>query len=300
MDEDIRKEKSSQEQKQQETEQREIVVIEQAQAQTQAQEQKIDTLEIINRRNELFQKILQVAIQSTSVSDWIDQNGKPYLQASGAEKIARRFAVKIYDVKIDREDYTDEAGHYYIYTVTGKAAFSGSEEYIEAIGTCTSRDKFFGTVGGKLKKIEDVDVANIKKKAYTNFIMNAITRLLGIRNLTWEDLHKYGITKTGKAQVQYAAAKPQKSSNGGQHDKPFWRSNLEGKEYIFATVGRHFDKSLLEGLAMKQSQKNKNLYYSLYSEQIETALEKEYKFAEMVFEEEKNSAKIENQTKEEI
>jgi hypothetical protein len=47
---------------------------------------------------------------------------------------------------------------------------------------------------------------------------------------------------------------------------------------------------------MKQSQKNKNLYYALYSEQVETELEKEYKFAEMVFEEEKR----ENQTKEDI
>ena len=49
----------------------------------------------------------------------------------------------------------------------------------------------------------EVDITNIKKSAYTNFLVNGVTRFLGMRNLTWEELKDYGIDKGKVSQVTY-------------------------------------------------------------------------------------------------
>jgi hypothetical protein len=51
--------------------------------------------------------------------------------------------------------------------------------------------------------LPEVDETNIMKAAYSNMMVNGITRLLGIRNLTWEQLEKYGINKDGVSKVEY-------------------------------------------------------------------------------------------------
>lgn len=252
---------------------REITVSEQSPA---------DALEIIQSRNLLFDRIMAVAIKSTSATDWIDQNGKPYLQGSGAEKVARRFGVKIFDTAIEREDLEDEKGKYYFYTCTGKAALS-ERDVIEAIGTCSSRDPFFSH-GGKLGTA-DVDIGNIKKSAYTNFLGNAITRLLGIRNLTWETLANFGVTRNGKLSVAYdkgasKASSTKKADNTEKSAKiPFWTSEYNGKTYLFARVGQHFDAEFLKNLGFKQG-KSEGTLNRIDQDDIRNALRDEYDAAE--------------------
>ena len=238
------------------------------------QESEVDALQIIEQRNALFQRVMSVAIAATSAHDWVDMGGKPYLQSSGAEKVARRFGVRIFDVVCDREDLDDESGRYYLYTVTGKAAM-GERDIIEAIGTCSSRDKFFGRAQGKNKLIQDVDIANIKKKAYTNFTVNAITRILGLRNMTWDDLASMGINKGGKASVNYNNRPPQQQQQKPKQEQnsgPYWSSEYQGKNYIFAKPGSHFTKENLEVLGMKPGKKP-GVFYCEHTEEIENALE---------------------------
>ena len=240
----------------------------------------------MERRQKLYQRVMEVAIRATSQGDWIDQNGKPYLQASGAEKVARRFGVRIFDVEIERENITDDNGIYYLYTVTGKAALGSGNESIEAIGTCSSRDKFFGRSHGENKKMEDVDIGNVKKKAYTNFMGNAITRLLGVRNLSWEDIAKYGITRNDKSSVTYKgneqkASETKTNQKAGQDSKkPYWKSDWQGKTYLHAKVGVHFDEAFLVNLGFKASAKTAGQYSILHSADLENALEEEYVAAE--------------------
>lgn len=247
-----------------------------------------DALEIIQSRNILFDKIMQVAIRATSPGDWINQNGKPYLQGSGAEKVARRFGVKIFDTIIEREEIEDEKGKYYLYTVIGKAALS-DRDVIDAIGTCSSRDAFFSH-GNKLS-MADVDIGNVKKAAYTNFMGNAITRLLGIRNLTWDELSKHGIGQNGKATIKYdggasKAATTKKAANAEQQSKkPFWTSDYNGKNFLFASVGKHFSDEFLLNLGFKES-KTAGKYFTTYSQEIEGALEEECQAAEVAIREE--------------
>ncbi len=242
-----------------------------------------DALEIIERRNALFQRVMQVAIQTTSPGDWVDQDGKPYLQGSGAEKVARRFAVRVYDVNHDLENHTDDRGPYYMYITTGKVGLGTGKESIEAIGTCSSRDNLFSH-GGK-KDLKDVDRGNIMKKSYTNFLVNGITRLLGIRNLTWDELAKYGISKNGKASVQYkgasekAAATKTAEKAEKESSKPFWTSEYNGKLYIHAREGEHFGAEYLQNMGFKASKKAGN-WNTMHTPDIEAALNDEYIAAE--------------------
>lgn len=234
-----------------------------------------DALEIIESRNKLWERVLQVALLATSSTDWIDQNGKPYLQATGAEKVARRFGVRIYDLAIDREDITDDKGRYYLYTVTGKAGF-GTSDSIEAIGTCSSRDRFFGTKNKELKATEDVDIGNVKKKAYTNFIGNAITRLLGIRGLSWDDLKKYGITPSGKTQVKYGENKShiEPESNFSWPPKCGawdWKAP-NGHHYVYAKLGKHYQVDFLKKIGMKPDEKDEKRFWGKFSEEIANTL----------------------------
>lgn len=245
-----------------------------------------DALEIMERRQALFQRVMEVAIRATNQGDWVNQDGKPYLQASGAEKVARRFGVRIYDVEIERENITDENGAYYLYTVMGKAALGSGNESIEAIGTCSSRDKFFGRKNGQNKPTQDVDISNIKRKAYTNFMGNAITRLLGIRNLTWEALAKFGITKNGAPAVEHKGAsvkatETKKAANAAaQSKKPYWTNDYNGTTYVCARVGDHFSEEFLKNLGMKKSAKSEGLYSCINTPEIENALDEEFAAAE--------------------
>lgn len=236
----------------------------------------VDAFEIISSRNSLFEKILEVAIRSTNAGDWIDQNGSPYLQASGAEKIARRFGVKISNINSVREDIEDASGKYHMYTVTGVASL-GDRDQVEAMGVCSTRDKFFGIKNGEFKQLQDVDLPSIKRKAYTNFLGNAIKRLLGLRGLSWDDLSRFNISKNGKKTVQYKnqnVQQPEPKKTQDAHpqtegaQKSFWEYEADGKKYICARAGGDFSPNLLGKIGMQKSQKSEGVFYAEYSDEV--------------------------------
>jgi hypothetical protein len=156
------------------------------------------------KRIDAMKKIKSIALKITNAHDWVDQNGKPYLQVSGAEKIARLFGIswQIDEPKIE----TGEGGHY---SYTFKGTFSLAGATIDAIGTRSSADLFFAkydySTGEKTAlPPAAIDKGDVKKSAYTNLLGNGITRLLGIRNLTYEELDQYaGIKKESIAQIKY-------------------------------------------------------------------------------------------------
>ena len=155
---------------------------------------------------ELVKQIKILAIKQTNKHDWVDMGGKPYLQSSGAEKIARLFGISWKIIEHKREDKQDEKGAYYIYIYKGEFTMGGKT--IEVIGTCSQRDRFFGkdknTETG-FKAAADVDITNVMKKANTNMINRGITTLLGIRNLTWEEVNAGGVEQNQISKVTYAA-----------------------------------------------------------------------------------------------
>lgn len=168
-----------------------------------------DIVTVAERRLQTHTRILGVALQITNATDWVDQQGKPYLTASGAEKIAGLFGIEIprkdqhgHDlITCEKEWGEDEQGRYYFYTVMGMGRIKGHA--ITAIGTCSSRDQFFAKSGDEWRPMSEVDETNIKKAAYSNFIVNVITRLLGLRNLTWDQVKAGGIDPEKAGKVRY-------------------------------------------------------------------------------------------------
>ena len=158
------------------------------------------------RRVEAINKIKQYSLRLTQPGDWIDQNGRPYLQVSGAEKIARLFGISW---RIDEPIREELEGGHFIYTYKGYFSLAGAE--IEAIGSRSSKDPFFKRYvydGGERKELppSEIDPGDVKKAAYTNCIGNGITRLLGLRNISYEDLEKVaGIKREQITKIKYGS-----------------------------------------------------------------------------------------------
>jgi hypothetical protein len=164
------------------------------------------TADQVEKRIAAIQRIKQAALRVTRSTDWIDQNGKPYLQVSGAEKIARLFGIswRIDEPVLEKED----DGHF---SYTYKGYFSMGPSEIEAIGVRSSSDPFFSRAHKEDIPPSEIDKGNVKKAAYTNCIGNGITRLLGLRNLSNEDVQGAGIDTTKSAKVEYQ--KPEMSKD---------------------------------------------------------------------------------------
>lgn len=178
----------------------------------------ISLAESAEKRIDAMTKIKKVSLKLTNKHDWTDQGGKPYLQVSGAEKIARMFGIgwRISEPKEEMQ----EGGHF---SFTYKGVFTLAGKEIDCIGTRSSKDGFFKKydwskkdANGDAIKTElppsEIDRGDVKKAAYTNCIGNGITRILGLRNMTYEDLEEFaGLTKNDIGKVDY-------KKNGKQKD----------------------------------------------------------------------------------
>jgi hypothetical protein len=157
------------------------------------------------QRVEVASKIIPLVLKSTLPTDWVNHSGNPWLTSGGIERVKRSlFQIDITDVKSERIMLADGSGGYF-YKVQGKVTLKMGEYKVvqECIGACSSKDKFFGKKNGKWLPIEEVDEINIMRKAYTNFESNAISRILGLRGLTWDVLAQYNITPEKAATVEY-------------------------------------------------------------------------------------------------
>lgn len=169
-----------------------------------ADDQLLAIADQAEKRIEAVKKIKSLVFRVTNVHDWIDQQGKPYLWASGGEKVARLFGISW---RIDEPVYESLEGGHFSYSYKGYFTLGGTT--IEAIGARSSKDGFFKKYGkeenGKRTELppSEIDKTDVKKAAYTNLIGNGITRLLGIRNLAWEDLEAAGIKKDDVGKVDF-------------------------------------------------------------------------------------------------
>lgn len=154
-------------------------------------EQEIQKLE---KNVELFNRIKIVSLKLTKESDWVFQReNSPYLMDRGAENVAIAWGIDISGLQLRQEWAEDEKGRYYSYIATGKAYSKKLGRYVEDIGVCSQRDKFFGMIGGKFKEIEEVDMANIRRKAVTNLYNRLIKRCVGLMNVITTDLIAAGL-----------------------------------------------------------------------------------------------------------
>lgn len=143
-------------------------------------------------------KIMSAAIKITTERDWCLIGGTPYLQESGAAKVARLFGIswRIHDgypkIELDGDGYPS-----YTYRMT----FTLGGASIEQDGSRSSRDEFFAGKrtdknGNALKQktVDEIDLGDVKRAAYTNCLNNGIKRILpGLRNIDVAALEASGL-----------------------------------------------------------------------------------------------------------
>lgn len=182
----------------------------------------VQIAEQAEKRIEAIKKMKTLSLRVTNAHDWTNQQDRPYLQVSGGEKVARLWGISW---RIDDPMMEILEGGHFSFTYKGYFSFNGIE--IQAIGTRSSKDGFFTRYGyegeGKDKKrIElppsEIDKGDVKKAALTNCIGNGITRLLGIRNLTWEDLESAGIKKADVQQITYGKQEMSDEAKGQREE----------------------------------------------------------------------------------
>lgn len=153
---------------------------------------------------ELQRKILGTAVALTTPNDWKNLDGKPYCTADGCNRAASHMPLKSWFVsEPKRTNAEDDLGGYYIYSCTVGVAWKTGLGEVTAMGTCSSRDRFFSMRDGQRKPMEEIDETNIIKKCATNGKGNALRSLFGFGNLTWERLEDLGIPHDQVEAVKY-------------------------------------------------------------------------------------------------
>ena len=206
-------------------------------------------LERAQRQVEVLSKVLAIAVKRTNHFDWVDQGGKPYLTASGAEKLMPLFGISVSNTFYKKEFSKDDKGDFYFYVYRGTFSWAGSS--IEAVGTCSSRDKFFAwdSKNQCYKPLSEVDEANIMKAAYSNMIVNGVTRVLGIRNLTWEQVESFGINRSKVAKVEYRSRKGNGKASVEGPSEDEMRRKIGDMLLEIAEGDKERAKSLLEAVS---------------------------------------------------
>jgi len=153
---------------------------------------------------QLQERILNTVIKLTTPDHWTDQGGKPYLTEPGCNAAASHLPCKSWIVSEPRKSWgEDDRGPYYIYVCQAAAAWKTGLGEVSALGTGSSRDKFFGMKSGEPVPVSEIDETSVLKKCGTNGRGNAYRRLFGVQSLSWEKLEECGIRREAVVAVRY-------------------------------------------------------------------------------------------------
>lgn len=162
----------------------------------------------------------KASLQRTNPQDWVKQvapgrdGDAPkvsyYLQATGAQKIRPIFGIYYRDRKATEIRYADGSYAFLCEGIIGSKVLDQlyGEITIEIEGGRSSKDGFFAGRDGK----RDVDPLDVRKASIANWETRAVTALLGLKNVTAEDLRRNGIDVDKIAGVEFK----QGAEGGGQ------------------------------------------------------------------------------------
>jgi len=180
-----------------------------------------DFLAIAERRITGFDKVVKVAIQATNEKNWTIWTDKPRPTSGGALKMARPFGVKIHFQDPKKVWTEDEEKRFYFYQVEGTAELPGGFDSVFALGTCSEKDTFFSKAKGRVLKRSEIDETDIVKKAVSNFYVNAIMALFGMKDITLEELKENGLDTDKIQRVSFTEGKKGESTveEGSKRDQ---------------------------------------------------------------------------------
>lgn len=164
-----------------------------------------DFIAKFEKQADLYQnRYLPICLKLTNESDWIDHGKKDApkysLQCSGAEKVCNPLGMVWDRPVVTKHERDDEKGKYYEYEVEGVLQSRVLKRYGWFTGNCSSRDVFFNARGS-------FDEGDIRKAAFSNWLVNGVTRLAGIRNPTPAMLAKAGLKPEQIGRIDYSGRK---------------------------------------------------------------------------------------------
>ena len=170
---------------------------------------------VIDKIAEARQRMIQTCLKRASNGDFIDFDGKPYLEGEGAMRIASTVGIHVERPEVTVEWVGDDC----FVEAFGEASWPVTGARASAIGDCNTRDKFFSGKDGEsatmAKMLESANgdrhiaarmlLGKIKKKAVENWTSRVVCAVMGIKGLTWDDLAGLGFARErAGAGVQYA------------------------------------------------------------------------------------------------
>ena len=150
---------------------------------------------------EVYKRWVSVCYRLTRESHWLSRNGKYSLQGPGAEALMNPLGISYERPSFRREDISDEKGAFYCYWCEGYAESKTLGRRGWYIGYCDSRDPFFNARPGWNPKSGEGD---IKKSAMTNWTVNFVTRIAGIRDPDPGSLKAAGLEAAKITVVDYS------------------------------------------------------------------------------------------------
>jgi hypothetical protein len=164
---------------------------------------------------EIYKRFVSACYRLTRESHWVNHGTaeKPRfsLQGPGAEALMNPLGISYDEPQVKRELVDGEDGRkFYRYWVQGfmeSAALSRRGFYY---GYCDSRDPFFNARPGWKPETGEGDV---KKAAVTNWLVNGVSRVAGLRDPDPEFLAKAGLDVSKITTIDYKGGKTPQGSN---------------------------------------------------------------------------------------
>ena len=145
------------------------------------------TLDVMEKQLVLRERMLRIVQKAVKPRFWKLFGNSAYLMGAGGYQVGA--VLGIHFTFDDKEKLRKENGHY-MWRVNVTATLGGRSQ--TAFGVCASDNNFF--MRNKIQPPpEEVDEANVMKKAGENGVSRAVTALLGLRGMTKEDLFNMGI-----------------------------------------------------------------------------------------------------------
>jgi hypothetical protein len=145
------------------------------------------------RMAQAYDTLRKAALSVTSLADWEDLGGNPYLNEYGCAKVMPLYRIDTGRPTWNKTYRKDEFGD--IMDVECEIEFSMptmGNRHMTITGTSSTRDSFFGirknAKGEKVYlPISEIPILNVIKKAETNCLNRGLKKLVGL-SFTWEEI----------------------------------------------------------------------------------------------------------------
>lgn len=173
---------------------------------TMSADQIDNMIAVMDKAADARQRIFQACLRRAQPDDFIDFDGKPYLEGEGADRIAATVGIQLGRPLIEVRTVGDDI----FVEVVGEATWPMTGAIASEFGSCSTRDKFFSgrdgdsatmsrlleSANGDRKLAAEMLAGHVKKKAIANWKSRVVSAVLGVKGLTWADLEKLGLNRS--------------------------------------------------------------------------------------------------------